>query len=128
MYINLGYWPLYFKSSLLIIIPKPNKASYDFSKSYCLIVLLNISGKLIEKVISKRLQFHSISTNFVHPNQLEDLKQHLMIDADVFLTHLICSGWVKNIQTSTLVFDIAQFFPLLNHQLLSLILEKAGFN
>ena len=23
-YINLGYWPLYFKTSSLIIIPKPN--------------------------------------------------------------------------------------------------------
>jgi len=30
--------------------------------------------------------------------------------------------------TSSLVFDIAQFFPLLNHCLLSLILDKAGFS
>ena len=29
---------------------------------------------------------------------------------------------------SILAFDIAQFFPLLNHQLLSLILDKAGFD
>jgi len=29
---------------------------------------------------------------------------------------------------STLVFDIAQFFPFLNHQLLSKILEKVGCN
>lgn len=29
---------------------------------------------------------------------------------------------------STLVFDIAQFFPLLNHHLLSAILGKAGFD
>ena len=30
--------------------------------------------------------------------------------------------------TSTLTFDIAQFFPLLNHRLLTLIMKKAGFN
>jgi len=30
--------------------------------------------------------------------------------------------------TSSLTFDIAQFFPSLNHQLLTLILSKAGFN
>ena len=30
--------------------------------------------------------------------------------------------------TSTLVFNIAQFFPLLNHCILSLILRKAGFD
>ena len=30
--------------------------------------------------------------------------------------------------TSTLIFDILQFFPSLNHQLLTLIMKKAGFN
>jgi len=30
--------------------------------------------------------------------------------------------------TSTLVFDITQFFPSLNHQLLSLIFDKVGFD
>ena len=47
------------------------------------------------------------------------------MDAGIVLTHIICSGWVKNLTMSTLVFDIAQFFPSLNHQLLSLILDKA---
>ena len=37
-------------------------------------------------------------------------------------------GWVKNLSTSTLAFDIAQFFPSLNHHLLTLILGKVGFN
>ena len=55
MYINLEYWLLYFKMSLSIIIFKPNKASYDSPKMFQPIVLLNILGKLIEKVISKRL-------------------------------------------------------------------------
>jgi len=50
------------------------------------------------------------------------------MDASIFLTHLICSDWVKNLQMSTLAFDISQFFLLLNHQLLPLILDKASFN
>jgi len=37
-------------------------------------------------------------------------------------------GWVKNMSTSTLAFDKSQFFPSLNHHLLSLILKKAGFD
>ena len=37
-------------------------------------------------------------------------------------------GWVKNMSTSTLAFDIAQFFPSLNHYLFLLILKKAGFD
>ena len=44
------------------------------------------------------------------------------------LTHAICSGWVKNKTTSTLAFDIAQFFLSLNHCLLTLSLKKVGFD
>jgi len=50
--INLKYWPSYFKAANTVIIPKPNKESYSTSKSFHLIVLLNTTGKLIEKVIS----------------------------------------------------------------------------
>jgi len=37
-------------------------------------------------------------------------------------------GWIRNIPTSTLAFDISQFFPSLNHCLLTLILGKASFD
>ena len=49
-----------------------------------------------------------------------------MIDAGIALTHFIHIEWVKNISTSTLTFDIAQFFPSFNHHLLSFILKKAS--
>jgi len=53
--INLEYWPNHFKISSMVIIPKPNKPSYDSPKSFRPIVLLNTLGKLIEKVIGERL-------------------------------------------------------------------------
>ena len=65
--IDLGHWPYYFKMSLSIIIPKPNKVLYDSTKTFRLIVLLNTLGKLIKKVISNRLQFQSILKNLIHP-------------------------------------------------------------
>jgi len=40
-------------------------------------------GKLIEKGISNRLQVYSITSNFIYPNQLEDIKQHSIIDASI---------------------------------------------
>ena len=112
----------------MVIISKPNKASYDSPKSFRPIVLLNKMGKLIEKVIGKRLQFLTTTNNFIHPSQLGGLKFKSTTDAGVALTHIIHSGWVKNLLTSMLVFDIAQFFLSLNHQLYSLILKKVGFN
>jgi len=91
-------------------------------------MLLNTVGKLIKKVISKRLQFQTASNNFIHPSQLEGLKFKSTSDAGVALTHIICSSWVKNLSISTLAFNISQFFPSLNHQILTLILKKAGFD
>jgi len=44
------------------------------------------------------------------------------------LDNFIRSEWIKNLSTSILAFDISQFFPLLNHQLLPLIIDKAGLN
>jgi len=84
--IDLGYWPNHFKMSTTVIIPKLNKSSYDTPKSFCPIVLLNTLGKFFEKMIGERLQFHSISNNFVHQYQLGGLKYRSTTDADVALT------------------------------------------
>ena len=112
----------------MVIIFKPNKKSYDSPKSFRPIVLLNIVGKLIEKVTRERLQFNMASNDFIHSSQLSSLKFKSMIDVGIALTHIIQTDWVKNLSTSTLTFDIAQFFLFLNHWLLSLIMKKAGFD
>jgi len=90
--INLGFWPSHFKKSTSIIIFKPNKVFYDSLETFYSIILLDMLGKLIEKVISERLQVQSISFNFVHPNQLGGLKHHSTTNVDVYLTYLICAG------------------------------------
>jgi len=110
----------------MVIIPKPNKTAYDSPKSFQPIVLLNTIRKLIEKVIAECLQFHIAKNNFIHPSQLDGLKFKSTTDAGVTLTHIIRSGWIKNKTTSILAFDIAQFFPSLNHCMLVLSLAKAG--
>jgi len=105
--INLGYWPKYFKVSSTIIIPKPNKSSYDQPKAFQPIVFLNTLGKLIEKVIAERLQFTVASNDFIHLSQLGRLKFKSTMDASIVLTHIIQSGWAKGKLTSSLAFDIS---------------------
>ena len=90
------------------------------------IVLLNTLGKLIRKIIAKRIQFTVLKNNFIHPCQLGGLKFKSTTDAGVALTHTVRSGWAKGKTTSTLVFDISQFFPSLNHGMLTSILSKTG--
>jgi len=75
-----------------IIISKLNKASYDFTKSFHPIVLLNMTRKLFEKMIGEWLQFFVISNNFIHPCQLDGLKHKSTTDAGVALTHSIQLG------------------------------------
>jgi len=109
----------------MVIVPKPNKQLYDSPKSFRPIVLLNMLGKLIEKVIGERLQFQVTSNDFIYPSQLGGLKFKSTIDVSIDLIHIICLGWAKNISTSILAFDIAQFFLSLNYHLLTHILKKA---
>jgi len=91
-------------------------------------VLLNTMGKLIKKMISNRLQFDMIKFDLVHPNQVSGVHQCSTEDAGLFLTHLVRTGWAKGKKTSVVAFDIAQFFPSLNHAMLLAILRKQGFS
>jgi len=120
---------LHFKTSTTIVIPKPNKELYNTPKAYQSIVLLNTISKLFEKVIGKRMQFLIISNNFIHPCQLGGLKQRSISDVGIALIYSIRNiGWIKHCTTSMLAFYIAQFFLLLNHQVLSSVLDKASFD
>ena len=112
----------------MVIIPKPNKLSYDSPKLFRPIILLNTLGKLIEKVIGERIQFHVIANDFIYPSQLGGLKFKSTIDMGIALMHIIQLGWIKNCVTSTLTFDILQFFPFLNHWLLMWIIHKVGLD
>jgi len=85
-------------------------------------------GKLIEKVIGERLQFQVVNNNFIHYSQLGGLKFKSISDVGIALIHFIRTEWIKNLITNTLVFNIAQFFSLLNHRLLLAILGKASFD
>ena len=126
--IDLEYWPNHFKSSSTVIIPKPNKLLYDSPKSFRPIVLLNTLGKLIEKVIGERIQFHVVANNFIYPSQLGGLKFKSTINVGVALMHIIWLDWTKNLSTSTLAFNIAQFFLSLNYQFLMRIIHKVGLD
>ncbi|RXW14702.1 hypothetical protein EST38_g11150 [Candolleomyces aberdarensis] len=126
--IESRHWPKHFKESMSVIIPKLNKASYSTPKAFRPIVLLNTLGKLIEKMISNRFQHNMIKYDLVDANQMGGVRQRCTEDAGLFLTHLVRVGWAKGLQTSIVAFDVAQFFPSINHQFLLAVLKKQGFH
>jgi glutamate synthase domain-containing protein 1 len=89
-------------------------------------VLLNTLGKLVEKMILNRFQFDMISFDLVNLNQMGGVRQRSTEDTGSFLMHLAHTGWAKKLETSVVAFDIAQFFPWINHPLA--VLKKQGFH
>lgn len=73
------------------------------------------------------MQYEAVKFNILHPHQLGAIYQRSTEDASLFLTHLIYAGWAKNKKTSIVAFDVAQFFPFLNHNMLVKTLNKQGF-
>ncbi|CAA7258924.1 unnamed protein product [Cyclocybe aegerita] len=107
--LRVGHWPRIFKESLSVIVPKPNKPSYAVPKAF-------------------RPIFDAVKHDIFHPNQLGSIRQRSTKDAGLILTHLVRAGWVKGLQTSVLAFDIAQFFPSINHEMFMAVLRKQGFS
>jgi len=61
--LSLQHWPRHFKKSVSVIILKP---AYDTPKAFRPIVLLNTLGKLIEKMIARRLQFDTVKYSILN--------------------------------------------------------------
>jgi hypothetical protein len=122
-----SHWPAEFKASTTVVIPKPGKPLYDTPKSFRLIVLLNTLAKMFEKMLSNRLHFEAAEHGVLHPNQFGGVHQNSTKDTGCFLTHIVCAGWHAKLKTSVVAFDLAQFFPSINHDVLLSILDKQGF-
>jgi len=123
----VGFWPDCFKTSKTVIIPKLGKPAYNIPKVFRPILLLNTLRKLFEKIIANRLQWEAAHFELLHPCQFGGVHQNSTEDRGSYLTHLVRAGWDRGYKTSIVAFDLAQYFPLLNHSGITLILDHMGF-
>ncbi|XP_072937471.1 uncharacterized protein [Epargyreus clarus] len=79
--LNLAYFPTPWKKAFVKTLPKPNKSNYNDISSYRPIGLLDIFGKVLEKLIAKRLIHHLNITNNLHKNQFGFREQRSTTDA-----------------------------------------------
>lgn len=126
--IEHGIHPSIFKKSRTVVIPKPNKPDYTKAKAYRPIVLLNCLGKLLEKVIARRMQFDTQKFNIVHPCQFGGTIQHGTQDAGVQLVHNIQQAWKRGVDSTALLIDVAQFFPSIHHDMMASVLKRNRFH
>ena len=66
--LSAGYFPDKLKKSNIILIPKPNKSQYSVT-GYRPISLLDIHGKLFDKILNRRLTRHLDLHNIHNPDQ-----------------------------------------------------------
>lgn len=126
--VSLSYWPMEFKDSLSVIIPKPKKPDYSSIKAYQPIALISCLDKLGSKILTNCLQFKATTNSIFYPCQFGSTIKHLTEDAGVRVVNKIRDGWVKGEVTTMMALDLAQFFPSINHSVLTHTLHSQGFN
>ncbi|KAF8712412.1 hypothetical protein AX14_013116, partial [Amanita brunnescens Koide BX004] len=122
-----GVWPSWFKASTSVIIPKPKKTDYSIPKSYRPIALLNTLGKLLTKILANRMQFDAAAFSLLHEGQCGGVQKHATVDAGLVLLDFINTNRERGWHTSVCAIDVAQFFPSLDHNAVSIVLAKLGF-
>jgi hypothetical protein len=76
-----GTFPNRWKRAKLIPIVKPNKEGSDQVTKYRPISLLNIEGKILEKLLISRINYWAYTTNFINTNQYGFTPQRSTVDA-----------------------------------------------
>ena len=100
-----GYFPKQWKHSIRIPIVKPGKEGSTEVTTYRPISLLNIGGKVLEKLLIDRINHHVFSNSLLKGNQYGFLPQKSTIDAALEVKGFIrgnlqqkklcCYGWLE---------------------------------
>lgn len=108
--LHLGYHPKSFRSAILAIIPKPNKADLSSPRSYRPIALLSVLGKGLERLIARQMSWTSISHKVLSTHQFGALPLRSSVDLTTCLTHDVEHALNLNGSASLLTLDIKGAF------------------
>jgi hypothetical protein len=120
--LDAGFHPEAFKKALVVVLSKPNKDDYSDPRAYRLIALIECLGKLLEKVVAKRLDYYANEYNLIHKNQFAGRSGASTTDARVALIHDIQTAKANGLVLSMLNFDIKGYFDFIRKdRLLSVV-------
>jgi hypothetical protein len=84
-----GVFPKRWKRAKLIPIVKPGKEDSEEMTKFRLISLLNIEGKIMEKILITRINYWTYSTNFLNNYQYGFTPQRSTIDAAMAVKNIV---------------------------------------
>ncbi|XP_063597039.1 uncharacterized protein LOC134773596 [Penaeus indicus] len=104
-----GYFPDKFKHATLTLIPKPGKSTHQVG-NYRPISLLEVPGKLLERVITQRLIPH-LENNQIHNTRQYGFRPHRGTESAIALAcEEIALGLANKHQTNAILRDVSKAF------------------
>lgn len=125
--IELGYHPKCFRTAILAIIEKPNKADMTSPRSYRPIALLSVLGKGLERMVAKRMSWIAIKHRIIARQQFCALPLRSSVDLTTCLTHDIESDLAKGWTATVAKLDIKGAFDVVLPGRLALRLREQGW-
>ena len=116
------------KHATIIPVAKPNKPDYSAPKAYRPVSLMECTGKLLEKVITRRITNDiALYPEILPNNQFGSRPQHCTTDAALTLVHRIQSARKSGYHAALILFDISGFFDHIDANRTRDIFSKKGF-
>lgn len=121
-----GYWPSAFKHAKVIPIPKSGKDTTK-PENYRPISLLNVIGKILEKLFQSRISNFAEANNILNPTQFGFRSEHSSTHQVKRLTDFITGKKSMRKSTGLITLDIEKAFDAVWHDGLIYKLNKFGF-
>lgn len=115
--LNQCYFPLVWKQSKIIAIPKPGKDS-SCPESYRPISLLNTLSKILEKILKEKIVNFIDDNNILPSQQFGFRAQHNTIQPLVRIKNIIKSNFIGGKSTAMVLLDIKAAFDSVWHDAL----------
>ena len=113
--LTAGYHPKQWRKAIAVALRKPNKPDYSNPRAYRLITLLECLGKILEKIVARRLTFLAGKLGLIPPNQFGGRSNSSTADAILTFINDVQAAWNHGLVTSALTFDIKGYFDFVNH-------------
>jgi hypothetical protein len=113
-----SYHPKPFRHSRTVVLRKPQKLTYDVAKAYRPIALLNTLGKVLEKIVARRVSALAEEHNLLPTTQMGARPGRLTVTVLEMLTEQIQTVWANDasLVASMLSLDISGAFDNVSHE------------
>ena len=124
--IQLGHYPAIWKTAKGVILRKAGKPNYTVSKAYRVISLLECLGKIVERVVARKIASFCESRHTFHEGQFGSRKNRNTHDALLKLMSFVEKAWKKGNVAGAIFMDVKGAYDWVAQPTLIQILIDAG--